>query len=358
MQKMKLNTKERVLLTFQHKETDRIPIWGQIMNVEFIEKITGRKLCGSPEQKEMIIADAYTRAGIDVIPGIRIPRWEVIKEEEFEIKYDGYFNWKIGGDKAYTLEQAIEHVKRKIDQDFKVGDALDFINDVNRVQRLLGEKTLIVPFVGGLSIEGLYHTVGFENFAIIMYEHGSLIDECLEVNMNHALKTIQIINENYDGPFIQIGDDLGMKGTTLFSPEWLREHFFPRLKKIGDKIRAGNKYFCFHSCGYIMDIIPDLINAGVTALNPIEQTAGMDLRKIKKQYGDKLVLAGNVNVNIVQMGSCDDVRKEVRRCLDDAAKGGGYFLKEGITPKTPVENIMAYLDEAQSYKGWAHLNKR
>ena len=108
----------------------------------------------------------------------------------------------------------------------------------------------------------------------------------------------------------------------------------------------------FHSCGNVTQIIPDLIEVGIDALNSIEVTSGMDLRQVKELYGDKLVIMGNASANIVQMGSPDEVRGKVRRCLDDAAAGGGYLLAGGRTPATPVENLIAYFDEARTYQDW------
>lgn len=198
----------------------------------------------------------------------------------------------------------------------------------------------------------LYNTIGMENFSIIMFENGELIDAALEQVTDDAVEMTGVIHNEYDVPIIHCGDDLGMKGTTLLSPQWLREHVFPRMRKVADAIRAGGKYFSFHTCGNVTEIVPDLINAGVEALNPIEITAGMDLAEMKREYGDRLVLIGNANANIVQLGSPGEVRAEVRRCLDDAARGGGYFLTGGITQATPVENALAYFDEARNYSGW------
>jgi uroporphyrinogen decarboxylase len=143
-----------------------------------------------------------------------------------------------------------------------------------------------------------------------------------------------------------------MKGRTMVSPHWMREHLFGRIKRVADAIHDGGKYFSFHSCGNVNAVVPDLIEAGIDALNPIEVTSGMDLAEVKRLYGDRLVIMGNANANIVQMGTPDEVRAEVRRCLDDAAAGGGYLLCGGRTPATPTENMVAYFDEAKTYQGW------
>lgn len=350
---MSTSAREIISNCFERKESNKVPIWGQVMNIPYIEKITHKKLFGaSLDELQKIIAEAYNKSDIDVIPGITIPQWGVFKEKDYEVKREGYQYWKLGGDKAHAYEEAIEHVKQEINLELSKDDIHEYAANVNRLQKLLGEKTLIVPHIYGIRLEALYHTVGIENFSIMTYEDSSLIEEYLERQMINSLAQVEIICANSNSPIIQCCDDLGMKNTTLFSPNWLRTHYFPKLKKVSDKVKSKNRFFSYHSCGNVTEIIPDIIEAGVDALNPLEHTAGMNLEEIKEKYGNKLVLAGNIDVNLIQEGSTEDVRKEIRRCLDIAAKGGGYFLKEGITQTTPLENVIAYYDEAKTYQGW------
>ncbi len=77
----------------------------------------------------------------------------------------------------------------------------------------------------------------------------------------------------------------------------------------------------------------------------------MDLAELKRLYGDRMVLIGNADANVVQMGTPEAVRAEVRRCLDEGAPGGGYFLSGGVTQATPVRNLLAYFHEARTYQG-------
>ena len=352
---MEMPAIERVLLAFQHQEADRVPIFSEARNVGFIEQMTGKRLSGSREEMEIISAAAYARAGIDLIRRLLTPYWGVVPGDEYDVRWDGYLNWKVGGERVYTYPEAIEQLKVRwcADGAFDAsGAARAIIDEVGRLQAILGESILFMPMVNASPLEGMYHSVGIENFSFMMYEHPGLIDEALERNTGRAIQTAMAINEIYDGPIIHCCDDLGMKGRTIFAPAWLRAHLFPRIRRVAEAIHAGGKYFSFHSCGNVTSVIPDLIEAGIDALNPIEVTSGMDLAEVKRLYGDALVIMGNASANIVQMGTPEQVRQEVRRCLDDAAAGGGYFLDGGRTPATPPENLVAYFDEAKSYQGW------
>jgi len=356
---MPMTANERVRLAFQHEEADRVPIYGECRNIPFIEAMAGRKLSGSQEEMEAITARAYARAGIDLIRRLLTPQWGIEKGDEFDIQWDGYLNWKVGGERRLSPDEAAETLRRRwLDGP---GDprraAVAVVDEVRRIQTILGEHTLFMPTGFSLGIEGMYHTIGIENFSILMYERPDLIDDVLESAMLRAVARAGVVNEIYDGPLLHGGDDLGMKGATLVSPAWLREHYFPRMKRIVAAAKSAGKLFSFHTCGNVTEVLPDLVDTGIDALNPLEVTAGMDLAQVKADYGDRLVVIGNANANIVQMGTPDDVRAEVRRCLDDAANGGGYFLCGGRTASAPVENLIAYFDEARSYQGWRRVRR-
>ena len=100
-----------------------------------------------------------------------------------------------------------------------------------------------------------------------------------------------------------------------------------------------------HSDGDITDVLDDLVAVGIDGINPLETSAGMDLGAVKKRYGRDLVLVGNVDsARVLPFGSQEDVEVEVRRCIREAAAGGGFFLDTGaaeIMPGIPVENVLS-----------------
>ena len=90
-------------------------------------------------------------------------------------------------------------------------------------------------------------------------------------------------------------------------------------------------------------MLDDLIDAGIDALNPIETTAGMDMGLIRKRYGKNLALVGNVDANVMALGTVADVEREVQRCLDETG-GIGLLADSGageLGPGFKVENVVA-----------------
>jgi uroporphyrinogen decarboxylase len=154
-------------------------------------------------------------------------------------------------------------------------------------------------------------------------------------------------------------DDLGGQDRTLFSPAMYRSMVKPLQRELFDFLHAHTdaKVF-FHSCGAIRELIPDLIEIGVDALNPVQVSAtGMDSAELKREFGRDLTFwGGGVDTQrILGSGSVDDVRAEVRRRVTDLAPGGGFVFAtvHNVQPNVPPENLLAMWSELRELSGGA-----
>ncbi|MBA7550035.1 hypothetical protein ES705_42541 [subsurface metagenome] len=130
----------------------------------------------------------------------------------------------------------------------------------------------------------------------------------------------------------------------------------PRLVKLIRfiKNKKPDVKMMMHSCGAIFKIIPDLIDAGVEILNPLQYSAeGMDPVEIKKQFGNDLVIwGGGVDTqNILPRGSVQEVKDETKRMLDIFMPGGGFVFApvHAIQYDVPTENILAMWDTVKEF---------
>jgi len=151
-------------------------------------------------------------------------------------------------------------------------------------------------------------------------------------------------------------DDYGAENALLISPHLVREIYLTRLKALISHIkkRAPQVKVCFHSCGAIRPIIPDLIEAGVDALNPVQYiAAGMELEGLKKDFGKDLVFWGGCidTTRILPYGTPGEVRDEVRRVLDIMAPGGGFIAAtvHNLQADVPLANALAYFEALSGY---------
>ncbi|MGQ9781394.1 MAG: uroporphyrinogen decarboxylase family protein [Nitrososphaeria archaeon] len=148
-----------------------------------------------------------------------------------------------------------------------------------------------------------------------------------------------------------VTDDYADNNGPLINPRLIREYDLPSLQKIVNIGKRYNVPVLKHSDGNLYVIVDDLIDTGIKGLHPIEPGA-MDLADMKKRYGHKICLLGSVDMRyVLPFGNEQDVRKEVRRCIDSAGKGGGYILTSSNSLHSDVkpENVFIMVDEARKY---------
>ena len=120
------------------------------------------------------------------------------------------------------------------------------------------------------------------------------------------------------------------------------------LSRINEAWHEHGMKCLFHSDGYLMEVMDDLVAAGIDGLNPIETVAGMDLKDVKDRYGDRIFLAGGIDMSqLMSRGSVDAVRQVCRQAIGDAYPG--YFI--GSTTELDnscrLECIIAMVETAQ-----------
>ncbi|MFQ5710278.1 MAG: uroporphyrinogen decarboxylase family protein [Candidatus Geothermarchaeales archaeon] len=146
-------------------------------------------------------------------------------------------------------------------------------------------------------------------------------------------------------------DDIADAKSTFFPPRVLREFFFPHMERLIQECHRRDVPFMKHSDGNLYPVLDDMISLGIDGLHPIEPGV-MDLADVKGRYGDRVFLRGNVDcTHILPYGREADVRRDVRRCIDAAARGGGFILSDSNSchANCTTENILTLVDEARRY---------
>ncbi len=152
----------------------------------------------------------------------------------------------------------------------------------------------------------------------------------------------------------QVTDDLGSQTGPLISLDLYREFYAPHHKRLIDLCQEfGIKVF-HHDDGSCRPFLPFLVEMGIDILNPVQWTCpGMDMTELKEEFGGRVCFHGAVeNQRILPFGTPEEVRAEVRHCIDAlACDGTGYILApcHNLQVNTPVENIIAMYDEAWKY---------
>ena len=184
--------------------------------------------------------------------------------------------------------------------------------------------------------------LGLEQFCFALAEQPDLIGEIFQrvgtiqcTVLRKVLKEVPVVAVWY-------GDDLAYTESSMVSPKVYRKYLFPWMEQLAAIAHEAGLPFIFHSDGKLWDVIPDLIALGVNALHPIEPKA-MDINQVKVRFGDKLALIGNIDMNLLALGTPEQVREQVRQRIKDIAPGGGYAVgaNPGIADYVRPENYDA-----------------
>jgi uroporphyrinogen-III decarboxylase len=156
------------------------------------------------------------------------------------------------------------------------------------------------------------------------------------------------------------GTDFGMQMGPFVSPRTYRRLFQPFHRQINDWIHANTSWKTFiHSCGSVVDLVDDFIEAGFDILNPIQCSAvGMDPSALKQRFGGRIVFwGGGVDTQrTLPFGAPQDVREQVRDRVRAFAPGGGFVFNpiHNVQPQTPVENLLAMFEALREFGQYQH----
>ncbi len=189
-------------------------------------------------------------------------------------------------------------------------------------------------------------SMGVEVFCVALLENRALLETVLDRYFDwSAVVAERICSMGFD--VLVTTDDMAFKTGPFFSPKVMREVVMPRYRRLAEKIALP---WVIHSDGNVEPFLDDLLTLGIAGLNPVEEGA-MDIRAIKRQYGDRLCLIGNVDLNILSLGTPADVEKEVRRLILEVGPGGGYIVASGnsLTDYVRPENALAMGEATRKY---------
>ncbi len=152
---------------------------------------------------------------------------------------------------------------------------------------------------------------------------------------------------------LALGDDLGMQRSTMMSREMYRTWLKPRLKRVIEAAKAikPDIIIQYHSCGYVTPFIPDLIEAGIEVLNPVQPEC-MDVEQVLGVFGGRISFNGTIGTQTTMpFGTPQEVRATVHRNLQLAGRLGGLLCcpTHMLEPEVPWENVEAYVEACRTW---------
>ncbi len=204
--------------------------------------------------------------------------------------------------------------------------------------------THIGPFTAG------FMAMGFERFFLRPVEDPAFVHRLLEARTEWCIAVYQEAIR-LGAEVLILGDDAGHSEGPMISPRMWRTFILPYHRRIVEALDAP---VIWHSDGNVEPLLPMAIEAGFVGFHGLDPVAGMDLDRIKREFGQDLVLIGNVDVRVLCDSDLEAVRKEVDRCIEQGAPGGGYMIAscnsifDGMNP-TAVMEMFRYEGEVEYY---------
>jgi len=204
-------------------------------------------------------------------------------------------------------------------------------------------------FIAARSGDGTFPLPGgMERGLVLMHEQPEVARRIAEVQTAQTIFMDKLwAREGIDG--LLPGTDYADTRGPLVSPKVIRDLFYPFMREHCEAAHGLGLPVLKHACGNNWRLMDMFVDAGYDAYQSIQETATMDLARLKREYGKKIALWGGVNTHTLVDGTPDDIRAEVRRAIRIAAPGGGFILgsSHSILVGAKYDNYMAMLDEGR-----------
>ena len=252
-----------------------------------------------------------------------------------------------------TLEDLERFQPRRISD-----EELDFLH---RAARRLHEETdyAVFGWFGGSLVEGAQFARGWVRFMQDLKRDpdfvAALVGRLAEAALADLERYLEAVGEYVH--VVGFGDDLGVQHGLQFHPETYRRLFKPHHRRLYGLVHERTRAYVFlHTCGSVVELIPDLIEVGVDILNPVQTSAaGMEPGRLKRDCGDRLTFWGGgcCPQRVLPFGTPEEVAADVRERLRVFAPGGGYVFApiHDVQPDVPPQNLVAMFDAALRW-GW------
>ena len=342
-----MTSRDRVMAALNRTPADRVPVF------MWFHPSTRRRLAALLEIPEGRVSEAM---GDDVRQAWVSNNYAmegIVHEREGEGHTDAWgIEWVKSGEFNQAVRFPLEHASRE--------EILDYAFPWDHATSLLDQMTPLAPLAGKYFIGVDVSPCAFEMYYRLRGMERALYDLAADPEMAGAVLrqcaafTVALAEnacDQFPVDWLWTGDDVAGQQSMLMSPEQWRAQIRPHLQEVVDVGLERALPVAYHSCGAVRPIIPDLIEMGVTVLNPVQcNCSGMAPPDLKREFGRDMTFMGGVDTQgLLPNGSADDVRRATRRLIDAmTVDGGGYILAASHTvpPETPDANIFAMYDEA------------
>jgi uroporphyrinogen decarboxylase len=320
--------RERVLAALNHREADRVPFTDNPWETT-VERWRREGLPADVTPAEHF---QFEFEGFGADTSLMLPIETIEETDEYIIQKNAngvtMKNWKhrtstpaLLGFELTSPERWEELKPRLVFRPQRIG----WDQDRDRCERARAEGKF-VHAAFPIGYDYLSSTVGPDTLLVAMLTHPAWVSDMFKTFTDLVIVCVEEMlarGYEFDGAFVY--DDLGYRNGPFFSPATYRELLFPQHWRLCDFFHGKGWKVILHSCGNVNLHIPALIEAGFDCLQPLEVKAGMDVIRLKCDYGERLALMGGIDVRAMAHPDPSVIEEEIRSKITFAKRGGGYI---------------------------------
>jgi hypothetical protein len=372
-----MTSRERVKTVLAHKEPDRLPIGFFVFDCDTVEKLLGYETYLRAKAKSQIafwegkrdeVVESWKNdlvalhKKLDVIDIINMSPMTTgyappkgFKPEAPKKIDDSTWEFKDGSVLKYSTmtrdltmvrnsgNEMVSKVYKEKDYNFEDNIAEPDKSQFEVIDIVLDAfKNSEKYIIGAGYEEGIFSPPAEMEY----YDHEEWVERACEATLKRANALDKYLyRKEYDG--VMWGVDFAYNNGPFISPNMFKRFMYPYIKSRVENVKSYNLDVHKHACGNNWKLMDMFVEMGYDAYQSIQESAGMDTRKVKELYGDKLTLWAGPQVETLTDGSTEDICKEVQKFFEIADNGAGFIFStsHSVAVGTKYDNFMAMIDE-------------
>ena len=374
-----MDSRERIHTIFREEEPDRVGYWDADFFADTVQRWRQEGLpegvdCKEGAHNPLLNVAGLTHFGMDIYitqPDCT-PKFDVIEYEtsdDWTIMKDAYGTTTKWPTRKSVTPRYLDPIV-KSPQDFvdKVEPLLDpedmrrvssprypFKDELTETMERMKKRFFVAVGMPGPFAYSMLLCGGLAPTLRFMMKHQEF--------MKHMFSSIADFLARIDQSYLECGadglwvfDDQGWNKGPFYSPKIYAKLLKPAHEIVCDPFKRKSLPRILHSDGHVEPFIPDFIESGFNALQPLQIKAGMDLARLKEKYGKELTLMGGIDTDILGSGDFEAIRNEVKTKIAAGGKGGGYIVTcDGPVPPTvSLRSYECFVKAITEYGNYPH----
>ncbi len=341
-----MNSRERFFATVNREKADRPAAWLGMPDIHAQPALFAHYGVKNLHELKIAVGDDFY--------AIEVP-YESPTANAIYAAFDWYMDGDVDSDnRTLTADGCFKDAQEIADLDFfewpDPGKYIDKEECRRRVMAAPKDKARL-GMLWSAHFQDACASFGMETALMNMIANPEIYEAVDKKIVEFYLKANKIFYEATKGELdaVLIGNDMGSQRGLMLSPDMIRRFVLPGCRKLVEQAHSYGLKVIYHSCGSIADIIPDLIEAGVDVIHPIQAlAAGMEPQKLRDKFGNRVSFCGGVDTQeLLVRGTAEDVRTKVKELRSIFPTGLVISPShEAIMADVPPENIRALFEEA------------